>query len=968
VCFGLGASGAAQPVQTLNMSLDLVRLGIASHNLTPNDPTLDARPLIQAAFGYVRANHVPRLTATRGAYYLLTPQNAAFHLFVEDLTDLTIDLAGSDLYFKNGRLGGFQCYYCTRLTLTNFTMDYLEPPSTHARVTSVDPIKRIIHYGALPGYRSPTVFADRAVAGELSPVVALVFRDGQIVPGTTRMPLQAVTATSVELFQNTAPWTQGPTLATLRPGDTLVVTFREGFGQLVCWTCEATTYSHIRVYSAGNWAVHFAQSTGSVVEHLRLEPRPGALIGTTSDGIHFTHPIGANHIRRNYVTRTVDDALVIDSNSIAIVQSQPTTRQIVIGTRSNGLMNARFPNGTAMAFLDYATGGTLASGVMTTQQPPDTRQNAYASQATLTFDRDLPALAPGTYVSFHDAAMLGAGSTIEDNIVEDVPFGRGVWIGGSSEVAVQRNVIRTTSSSGIIVMQHVEPGAGPAPASHGVTIRSNVVEGPIGPAASGTGSQSSTAAIMAITSGPGFRLSSTPVSTNLTVRDNYVADSGRGGIFVGQTANSSIINNFITRWYQRPHLPIFGVHPDDQEETYGYWREPIAERSNSGLTVAANDIRPQSSIVAPVSFSTPVMVAPPIAAALSVTVTPVVAGFQWKASTEEPWITITSSQPVTGPGTLGFAVADNSTATARAGSITVAGQRLAITQPPMTITPAPGLLALAPPIVNGTTVTLNWSTPLGGNGAAGFTIVASLSPGGPPLVSLPVGAVQTLSVTASSGVYYVRIAGFNASGTGPFSNEVRVVVGAGQIPGPPENLAAHVTGSRFTLAWRAPDNVAVAPVQTYVIEAGSASGLSNLASFATGSDATQFDAPAVGNGSYFIRLRARNGAGTGPATPELRVVIGPPPPGAPVLTGGVGAGRSVVLTWTQPTTGVAPTGYRLEAGTTPGSGNAAVINLPAGQRSFSAPGVPPGTYYVRVVPESSQGPGMPSNELHLIVP
>ena len=89
-------------------------------------------------------------------------------------------------------------------------------------------------------------------------------------------------------------------------------------------------------------------------------------------------------------------------------------------------------------------------------------------------------------------------------------------------------------------------------------------------------------------------------------------------------------------------------------------------------------------------------------------------------------------------------------------------------------------------------------------------------------------------------------------------------------------MAAHVTGNTFVLAWRAPDNVALAPVGTYLIEAGSAPGLSNVASFATGDAATEFVTPPVANGSYYIRLRAQNDAGTGPASADIRVIVGPP--------------------------------------------------------------------------------------------
>jgi hypothetical protein len=304
----------------------------------------------------------------------------------------------------------------------------------------------------------------------------------------------------------------------------------------------------------------------------------------------------------------------------------------------------------------------------------------------------------------------------------------------------------------------------------------------------------------------------------------------------------------------------------------------------------------------------------------------------------------------------------------RTGHIAVAGQMITVIQASGTVLATPGWIALAPASVNGGVVTLNWSVPVGGQPASSFTIVASLSPGGPPVASVPVGAVQSLTVPAPVGVYYVRVVGVNTAGAGPLSNEVVVVVGDGSLPAAPQNLTAVVTGNLFRIAWRAPSNAATASIQTYVIEAGSGPGLSDLANFATGSPETQFVTPPVPNGSYYVRLRARNNVGTGPSSGEIRVIVGPPPPNAPVLSGSVGSGRSVTLSWTVPTTGAAVTGYQLQAGTAPGSSNAAVLTLAPSQRSFSTNGVPPGTYYVRVVALSSQGPGTASNQLTLRVP
>jgi hypothetical protein len=100
----------------------------------------------------------------------------------------------------------------------------------------------------------------------------------------------------------------------------------------------------------------------------------------------------------------------------------------------------------------------------------------------------------------------------------------------------------------------------------------------------------------------------------------------------------------------------------------------------------------------------------------------------------------------------------------------------------------------------------------------------------------------------------------------------------------------------------------------------------------------------------------------------VRAVVGPPPPGPPTLTGSSTTGGDVSLSWSVPTSGAAVTGYELHAGTAPGLSNIAVIPLLVAQTGLSGSGVPPGTYYVRVVATSASGPGQYSNEVTLVVP
>ena len=274
---------------------------------------------------------------------------------------------------------------------------------------------------------------------------------------------------------------------------------------------------------------------------------------------------------------------------------------------------------------------------------------------------------------------------------------------------------------------------------------------------------------------------------------------------------------------------------------------------------------------------------------------------------------------------------------------------------------------LQPATVTGPEVSLGWSTSASVPAPLGFTVVASRTPGGVPFIWLPVGTQTSLVVTVQSGAYYVRVLAL-VNGLEVSSNEIEVIVGAGPAPTAPQNFAAAASGSIVTMTWTPPVNAAIAPVATYTVEAGSTEGVSNLAHFPIGNTQTMYVSPPVPNGSYWVRVRAQGAGGVGPPTPDVRVVVGPPPPGAPTLSGGMTGPGIVQLQWTAaPAPGVPVTGYELQAGSGPGLTNTAVFTLPATALDFSTAGVPPGTYYVRVVALSSAGPGTPSNEVVVTV-
>ena len=214
----------------------------------------------------------------------------------------------------------------------------------------------------------------------------------------------------------------------------------------------------------------------------------------------------------------------------------------------------------------------------------------------------------------------------------------------------------------------------------------------------------------------------------------------------------------------------------------------------------------------------------------------------------------------------------------------------------------------------------------------------------------------------ASGNYYLRVRATNAGGTGGPSNEIRVVVGP---PDAPSGLSGGASGSTLSLSWIA--STAGGAPSAYMIEAGSSSGLADLANFSTGNSATSFIANGVANGRYFIRVRAANLIGTSGPSNEVLVVVGPPAPGAPSGLTWSSAGSSIALAWTAPGSGGPPAAYLVEAGSGPGLSNLANFSTGNTATSYAAGGIANGTYYVRVRAANTGGTSGTSNQVVLVV-
>jgi hypothetical protein len=159
----------------------------------------------------------------------------------------------------------------------------------------------------------------------------------------------------------------------------------------------------------------------------------------------------------------------------------------------------------------------------------------------------------------------------------------------------------------------------------------------------------------------------------------------------------------------------------------------------------------------------------------------------------------------------------------------------------------------------------------------------------------------------------------------------------------PANLTATVNGSTVSLAWTGDD-------PQWILEAGSAPGLSNLARFALPTSNPAYVVTGVPPGTYYVRVRGvRNGV-VGPASNEIVLSVstgstGCPPPLGRVDLRTTVSGSQVAFDWNF--SGPMPTSWQFQAGSGPGLADLLVINLPREQTQLLAT-APPGTYYVRV--------------------
>jgi uncharacterized protein (TIGR03437 family) len=591
----------AQTPSILNMSQDLVANGIAASNLLPNSPSLDARPLFEAAAAYASANGIATLTANPGSYYFLTLHSAGQHVLLNAVSHLTIDWQNSDLYFAISNTSAIECVSCSSVTLQNFTVDYQQLPFTQATVTAVDSVNRILTFQTIAGWQSPADFNNNRAPDGSDAIYFFIFRNGVPLTAVGRLSAtRPVTGNSIAISDLSDPWAQSQNIATIKPGDTIVWTDRSGPPALNISGGRQVALNNVSVYSAGQIAVYFGRVAGATANHVQAIPRPASsrLISSNADGIHVSFGLANNTFMDNIVSRTCDNALAIASEWIG------TVTQVVNGTTVTVSRNADAPFavGAPVSFVNVNDTTVAGTATIVSESPAVSAQTMTNGETvTLTLNQSLNGITAGYGMVDADASKRSSGSVIAFNTVQQVVFGSGIWLAGVEGAAVHDNFVQLASNDGILI-QELNGGPTMAGPSSGIAIKNNLVDSALSYGGISNGVVSTAASIHSVAeSGQNGQVTTFALS-GITVTGNRVTNSPRTAIRLENVNGGTITGNIVQGYGLAPTTNLYDFPPCCETLSQYLGDFAIAVLGTYGLyTTAQNTTSDASTLVSTVS-------------------------------------------------------------------------------------------------------------------------------------------------------------------------------------------------------------------------------------------------------------------------------------------------------------------------------------------------------------------------------
>ena len=349
------------------------------------------------------------------------------------------------------------------------------------------------------------------------------------------------------------------------------------------------TIRQVEFYAAGHVALMLNDAIDSVVENVRVVPRPGTdrLISSHADGIMIQNVRSRVLVRNNEIRRAGDDGIAINVQCLLFVDSSDQTSV----TGQANWTSLRPANGAPVSFISAASGAVVGSARLVAQDPPNSNPLSYPARGTFrfSFDREIPPLPRDSCVTLADALDRGDGTVVEGNLISDAFMARGIYIAGPIGATVRNNTILRSPGSGILVDSVIYPRNWAFPPVERIDILSNRIEDAVRPGRDGpTGSANAFGAIQTIAALviPGTPPTTARAHKSVRFSGNIVTGSGRSGIWASNTDGLTIQDNTIERSGLFASAPIYGWPSSDFTQLRQEFAKHIAVRNSDNVTGA----------------------------------------------------------------------------------------------------------------------------------------------------------------------------------------------------------------------------------------------------------------------------------------------------------------------------------------------------------------------------------------------
>ncbi len=309
---------------TIDVSKDLVGLGIAPKNMAPNDPSIDTGPLLAAAITYASTHGVGTVTIPTGDYYFSSVTSGS-QLYVNAVNKVVVEGNNSNFTFGNRKSSGITIKNSNNVSIQDLTLDYgNDLPFTTATVQSVDAANKTITIDSVLG--RPLAELDNTGSNSIR---IFVLRKGDQVQGlpTARLAVSPGTPLGNTLSVIASPAISSALLADtfsqIKPGDILSISERSysGYNALNFISYPPTIGSgnsvrNVTIYSSPALGLAALWQDNFSVSSVTVEPKPGREQYTSSnaDGISLTNGENGDSVADSSVSMSGDDGISLATN------------------------------------------------------------------------------------------------------------------------------------------------------------------------------------------------------------------------------------------------------------------------------------------------------------------------------------------------------------------------------------------------------------------------------------------------------------------------------------------------------------------------------------------------------------------------------------------------------------------------------------------------------------------------------